>query len=133
MSTTIREDIEKSARGEISYPVLASRLREAGFRRYEVDVATHTAIYQGTGEPLTVKGPEIAGAGAAAAPFHQEGLHEAILANQRKEIDFDGFLERIWRSGVTRYDVDLEMRTITYRGDGGEAYEERIPEAPAGL
>ena len=127
MSTTIREDIEKTAKGEMPYPVLASRLREAGFRRYEVDVRTHTAVYQGTGEPLTVKGPEIAGAGAA-VPFCQEGLREAILANQRKEIDYDSFLERIWRSGVTRYDVDLEARTITYRGDGGEAYEERIPE-----
>ena len=130
MSTTIREDIEKSARGEISYPVLASRLREAGVRRYEVDVANHTAVYQGTGEPLTVKGPEIIGAGAA-APFHREELREAILANQRKEIDYGGFLERIWRSGVTRYDVDLEARTVTYRGDGGEAYEERIPEVPS--
>ena len=131
MSTTIQEDIEKTAKGEMPYPVLASRLREAGFRRYEVDVRTHTAIYQGTGEPLTVKGPEIAGAGAA-VPLHQEGLREAILANQRKEIDYDGFLERIWQSGVTRYDVDLEARTVTYRGDGGEAYEERIPEVSAG-
>lgn len=130
MSTTIQQDIERSARGEISYPVLARRLREAGFRRYEVDVRTHTAVYEGTAEPMTVKGPEIAGAGAA-GPFRQDGLREAILANQRKEIDYDQFLERIWRSGVTRYDVDLEARTVTYRGDGGEAYEERIPDAPA--
>jgi hypothetical protein len=35
------------------------------------------------------------------------------------------------QSGVTRYDVDLEARTITYRGKG-EAYEERIPDVPAG-
>lgn len=131
MSTTIREDIEKSARGEISYPVLARRLREAGVRRYEVDVPTHTAVYYGTGEPLTLKGPEVATAGDA-APFHQEGLREAILASQRKEIDYEQFLERIWRSGVTRYDVDLEARTVTYRGEGGEAYEERIPDIPAG-
>lgn len=130
MSTTIREDIERSARGEISYPVLASRLREAGIRRYEVDVARHTAVYEGTGEPLTIQGPAIAAAGAAAS-FHQEGLREAILANQRKEIDYSQFLERIWRNGVTRYDVDLEARTVTYRGEKGEAYEERIPDVSA--
>lgn len=126
MSTTIQESIAQSARGEIPYPVLARRLREAGFHRYEVDVASHTAIYEGTGEPLTIQGPEISR--AAAVPFDQEGLRKAILANQRKEIDYDQFLERIWRSGVTRYDVDLEARTITYRGQDGEAYEERIPD-----
>jgi uncharacterized protein YbcV (DUF1398 family) len=132
MSTTIQDAIVQAARGEIPYPVLARMLREAGIRRYEVDVPSHTAVYQGVGEPLTIKGPEIATPGAAAAPFHREGLREVILANQRKEIDYDKFLERIWRSGVTRYDVDLEARTITYRGQGGEAYEERIPDVPAG-
>ncbi|HYQ83675.1 MAG TPA: hypothetical protein VEP28_06680, partial [Rubrobacter sp.] len=42
-----------------------------------------------------------------------------------------GPLQRIWQSGVTRYDVDLEARTITYRGQEGEAYEEEIPDVPA--
>lgn len=136
MSMTIQDVIGQGARGEISYPVLAHRLREAGVRRYEVDVPTHTAVYHGTGqgagEPLTLRGPEIATSGAAAAPFHPEGVQAAILASQRREIDYDRFLERIWQSGVTRYDVDLEARTITYRGQGGEAYEERIPDVPAG-
>ena len=129
MNASIQTAIDQSARGEIPYPVLARTLRESGIRTYRVDVATHTAVYQGSGESFTVQGTAVAGPGEPPAAFDAPGLVAALRANQRREIDYDGFLERIWRSGVTSYDVDLEARTVTYRGPGGEAHVERIPDA----
>lgn len=128
MNASIRTAMDQSSRGEISYPVLAKTLREAGIRSYRVDVASHTAVYQGNGETFTINGRAVAGPGEEPPAFDPPGLVAALLANQRREIDYDGFLERIWQSGVTSYDVDLEARTVTYRGQGEEAHVERIPD-----
>ena len=128
MNASIRAAIDQAAQGEIPYPVLAKTLRESGIRTYHVDVATHTAVYQGDEETLTIKGEDVARAGENVPPFDQPGIVAAILASQRREIDFDGFLQRIWRSGVTSYDVDLEARRIAYKGPKGEEHVERIPE-----
>lgn len=128
MNASIRTAIDQSARGEISYPMLAKTLREAGLRSYRVDVASHAAVYQGEVETFTINGRAVAGPGEEPLAFDPPGLVAALLANQRREIDYDGFLERIWRSGVVTYDVDLEGRTVTYRGQGGEAHVERSPD-----
>jgi uncharacterized protein YbcV (DUF1398 family) len=128
MNEPIRAAIDQAAKGEIPYPVLAKTLRESGIRTYHVDVATHTAVYQGDGETFTVKGEGVARAGENTPSFDQPGIVAALLASQLREIDYDGFLQRIWRSGVTSYDVDLEARRITYNGQNGEAHMERIPE-----
>jgi uncharacterized protein YbcV (DUF1398 family) len=127
MNASIRDAIDQAARGEISYPVLAKTLWESGIRAYHVDVATHTAVYQGDGEPFTIKGEGVARAGEKAPAFDQSGVVAAIHASQRRDIDYDGFLQRIWQSGVATYDVDLEARTIIYKGQSGEAHVERIP------
>ena len=128
MNASIQTAIDQAARGEIPYPVLARTLRESGIRTYRVDVATHTAIYQGDGEPLTLRGAAVAGAGEPPPAFDRSGVVAALLANQRRETDYDGFLRQIWQSGVTSYDVDLAARTVTYRGSKGEAHVERIPD-----
>lgn len=100
MNASIRAAIDQAAQGEIPYPVLAKRLRESGIRTYHVDVATHTAVYQGDGEPFTIKGEDVARASEKAPAFNQPGIVAALLATQRREIDYDGFLQRIWQSGV---------------------------------
>lgn len=128
MNASIQTAIDQAARGEIPYPVLAKTLRESGIRTYRVDVASHTAVYQGNGETFTINGRAVAGPGEEPPAFDPPGLVAALLANQRREIDYEEFLERIWRSGVSSYDVDLEARTVTYRGRGGEAHVERIPD-----
>ena len=128
MNALIRAAIDQAAQGEIPYPVLAKTLRESGIRTYHVDVATHTAVYQGDEETFTIKGEDVARAGENAPAFDPSGIVAALLASQRREIDYDGFLQRIWRSGATSYDVDLEARRITYKGQNGEAHVERIPE-----
>lgn len=129
MNASIRAAIDQSARGEISYPVLAKTLRDSGVRTYHVDVAAHTAVYQGDGESFTIQGEDVAGAGEKPPAFDQPGILAALLANRRREIDYDGFLRRIWQSGVTSYDVDLEARTVSYNGQDGEVHVERIPDA----
>lgn len=127
MNETIRTAIEKSAKGEIPYPVLARTLLESGVRSYHVDVATHTAVYRGDGDPFTIQGKAVAIPGEPPTAFQEEKVKAAILANQRREIDYEGFLQRIWQNGTIAYDVDLAERTVTYRGRDGEAYVERIP------
>jgi uncharacterized protein YbcV (DUF1398 family) len=127
MNPTIQTALEQSARGEISYPTLAQILVNAGIRSYHVDVAAHTATYHGEGEPFTHQGQAIAHPQEPPPLFREDALKAAIIANQRKEIDYEEFLRRIWQSGTTVYDVDLEEKTVTYRGRGGEACVERIP------
>jgi hypothetical protein len=37
------------------------------------------------------------------------------------------FLEASWRTGIVRYDVDLDARTVAYQGCNGEEYIEAYP------
>lgn len=66
--------------------------------------------------------------GSADIPaFDREGLIRALRIDQAGESTFPEFLTASWRSGVVRYDVDFERRTVTYYGCNGEEYFESYP------
>jgi uncharacterized protein YbcV (DUF1398 family) len=71
--------------------------------------------------------------GAVDVPAFDKGaLIKAIRIDQAGESTFPEFLDASWRAGVTRYDVDLEARTVTYQGCRGEEYVEAYPAVSIG-
>ena len=75
--------------------------------------------------------PLITGAVDVAA-FDESALIKALRIDQSGESTFHEFLDASWRAGVTRYDVDLEARTVAYQGCRGEEYVEAYPEVSIG-
>ena len=59
--------------------------------------------------------------------FDREGLIRALRIDQAGESTFPEFLTSSWRCGVVRYDVDFEVRKVTYYGCNGEEYLEAYP------
>ena len=64
--------------------------------------------------------------------FNGEALIRALRTDQAGESSFVEFLEAAWRSGVVRYDVDFDARTVAYHGCAGEEYVEAHPEVGTG-
>ena len=66
--------------------------------------------------------------GAVDVPsFDEKSLIGALRVDQAGKSTFPEFLDASWRSGVVRYDVDLEARTVAYQGSNGEEYIEAYP------
>jgi uncharacterized protein YbcV (DUF1398 family) len=60
-------------------------------------------------------------------PFDREALIRALRTDQAGESTFPEFLASAWRAGVVQYDVDFELRAVTYYGSDGEEYVEAYP------
>lgn len=70
--------------------------------------------------------------GAVDVPrFDEEALIKALRVDQAGESTFPEFLNATWLAGVVRYDVDLEARTVAYKGCNGEEYIEAYPAVTA--
>jgi uncharacterized protein YbcV (DUF1398 family) len=59
--------------------------------------------------------------------FDREAVIVALQADQSGQTTFPEFLTAVWSTGVTGYVVDLEQRTVTYRGIDNATYVERYP------
>ena len=71
--------------------------------------------------------------GAVDVPaFDEAALIKALRIDQAGESTFPEFLDATWLAGVTRYDVDLETRTVSYQGCRGEEYVEAYPAVSIG-
>ena len=66
------------------------------------------------------------------APSTGGGHLRALHIYQAGESTIPEFLARSWRSGVVRYDVDFEERTVTWFGCNGEEYLEAYPAVDVG-
>jgi uncharacterized protein YbcV (DUF1398 family) len=67
--------------------------------------------------------------GAVDVPaFDESALIKALRVDQAGESTFPEFLDVSWRAGGTRYEVDLEVRTVVYQGCRGDEYIETYPE-----
>ena len=124
----IEAAIVRARQSEVTYPQFVELLSEAGVRTYSVDVPSHTIVYRNGEETHTEQGLQVAPEDAwALARFDESGVKAAIAYNQQGKGDYLTFLQQIWASGVTEYDVDLGERTVSYRGAAGETYVEAIP------
>jgi uncharacterized protein YbcV (DUF1398 family) len=59
--------------------------------------------------------------------FDRDAVIDALRTDQAGDSTFSEFLTALWSAGVTGYVVDLEQRTVTYRGTDNATYVETYP------
>jgi uncharacterized protein YbcV (DUF1398 family) len=106
------------------FPYLAETLRRAGVIRNTWTLPACQSLYWTEDGPVAVTGAPLVSGAADVPAFDREGLIRALRIDQAGESAFPEFLESSWRSGVVRFDVDFEARTVSYYGANGEQYVE---------
>jgi uncharacterized protein YbcV (DUF1398 family) len=85
------------------------------------------SLYLTAAGPVVMQGDPLV-TGAADVPlFDEKALIKALRIDQAGESNFPEFLSATWQAGVVRYDVDFNVRAVTYYGCNGEAYTEPYP------
>ncbi|MFJ3639946.1 DUF1398 family protein [Streptomyces sp. NPDC090108] len=106
------------------FPYLAEALRRAGVTHCVMTVPAGTMLYLTDAGAVLAQGEPLTGGMTEVAPFDREALIAALRADQAGETAFPEFVRGCWQAGVVRYDVDLDARTCTYHGAGGDRYVE---------
>jgi uncharacterized protein YbcV (DUF1398 family) len=114
------------------FPYLAEALRRAGVTRNVWFLPACQSIYLTSNGPVVMQGQPLVSGTADIPAFDREGLIKALRIDQAGESTFPEFLAASWHSGVVRYDVDFEGRTVTYYGCNGEEYAEAYPPVDIG-
>jgi len=109
------------------FPYLAEALRRAGVSRNIWSLPACQSIYLTTNGPVVMQGQPLVSGAADIPAFDRDGLIRALRIDQAGESTFLEFLDASWRSGIVRYDVDFDNRTVTYYGCNGEEYVEAYP------
>jgi uncharacterized protein YbcV (DUF1398 family) len=106
------------------FPVLAEVLRQAGIRRNEWTLPAGQTVYvTDAGAVVQPVAPLICAISEVPA-FDRDAVIDALRADQAGHTTFLEFLTAIWSAGVTGYVVDLDRRTVTYRGIDDSTYVE---------
>ena len=114
------------------FPYLAEVLRQAGVTRNVWSLPSCQSLFLTEDGHVVMQGNPLI-TGAVDVPAFDEGaLIKALRIDQAGESTFPEFLDAAWRAGVTRYDVDLEARTVNYQGCRGEEYVEAYPAVSIG-
>jgi uncharacterized protein YbcV (DUF1398 family) len=111
------------------FPYLAETLRQAGVTRNVWFLPSCQSLYLTEDGPVVIQGVPLVSGAVEVPEFDREGLITALRTDQAGKSTFPEFLEASWRSGVVRYDVDFQARTVSYFGCNGEQYVERYPAA----
>jgi uncharacterized protein YbcV (DUF1398 family) len=106
------------------FPYLAEVLRQAGVTRNLWSLPSCQSLYVTNSGVVAVPGTPLVSGATDVPAFDRETLIRALRADQAGESTFPEFLAASWNSGVVRYDVDLEKRTVAYYGYNGEEYAE---------
>jgi uncharacterized protein YbcV (DUF1398 family) len=109
------------------FPYLAEVLRKAGVRRNLWSLPSAQSLYLTQDGPVVMQGNPLVTGVVDVPPFDEAALIRALRVDQAGESTFPQFLEASWKAGVVAYDVDLEARTVVYRGCNGEEYVEAYP------
>jgi uncharacterized protein YbcV (DUF1398 family) len=123
---TVREALVQGAaiRPRVGgFPYLAECLRRAEVRHVDVALPTASAVYVLPTGVVLKQGAEL----EVVAPFDEAALIAAIRADQAGQTTYEQFVASSWAAGVVAYQVDLDVRTCTYRGARGEQYVEHYP------
>lgn len=109
------------------FPYLAETLRRAGVTRNLWYLPACQSLYLTDLGPVAVPGESLISGMAEVPPFDRDALIVALRSDQAGNSTFPEFLTASWKAGIVRYDVDLNARTCTYYGAGGESYVESYP------
>lgn len=125
-TTTMREALEGSAAGRLTFPQAVGMLIGAGVESYFVDFARGTdTFYMPDGrthvEAFTLPSAPIAD------EFNAAEVVTAIRAAQADTIRYPEFVERVRKAGVTAYWTFIAGRRVIYFGRKGEFHIEEFP------
>ena len=109
------------------FPHLAETLRRAGVHTNTWELPAMQSRYDTDLGAVVVQGEPLIDGMSDVAPFDRVALIAALRADQAGETTFADFAAAAWRAGVISYVVDLDNRTCTYVGLGGETYVEDYP------
>ena len=109
------------------FPHLAEVLRRAGVTRNIWSLPSAQSLFLTQDGPVVMQGQPLVTGVVDVAGFDEQALIKALRVDQAGESTFPEFLEASWRAGVVAYDVDLEGRTVAYKGCNGEEYIEAYP------
>jgi uncharacterized protein YbcV (DUF1398 family) len=109
------------------FPYLAEVLRKAGVTRNVWSLPSCQSLFLTKKGPVVMQGDPLVHGAVDIPAFDEEALVKALRVDQAGESTFPEFLNASWRAGVVRYDVDFEVRTVTYQGCNGEEYIEAYP------
>jgi uncharacterized protein YbcV (DUF1398 family) len=109
------------------FPVLAEVLRQAGIRRNEWTLPAGQTVYVTDDGAVVEPATPVISATSEVPAFDRGAVIDALRTDQAGRSSFSEFLTAIWSAGVTGYVVDLERRTVTYRGIDNATYVETYP------
>ena len=113
------------------FPYLAEVLRKAGVTRNVWSLPSCQSLYLTQEGPVVMQGAPLVNGAVDVPPFDEEALIKALRVDQAGQSTFPEFLNAAWLAGVVRYDVDLEARTVAYKGCNDEEYIEAYPAVTA--
>ena len=115
------------------FPYLAECLRRSGVTRNLWHLPSCQSLYLTHLGPVAMPGTPLASGPVDVPVFDREALISALRTDQAGESPFPEFLAASWRAGVVSYDVDFELRKVSYVGADEECYIEEYPpvELPA--
>jgi uncharacterized protein YbcV (DUF1398 family) len=109
------------------FPHLAEFLRKAGVTRNIWSLPSGQSLFLTEHGPVVMQGAPLVTGAVDVPAFDEKALIRALRLDQAGDSSFPEFLEATWRSGVVRYDVAFEARTVAYQGCHGEEYIEAYP------
>ena len=109
------------------FPVLAEVLRQAGIHRNEWTLPAGQTVYVTDAGAVVEPATPVISAISEVPTFDRDAVIDALRTDQAGHSTFPEFLTAIWSAGVTRYFVDLDRRTVTYRGIDDSTYVETYP------
>lgn len=114
------------------FPFMAEVFRRAGITRNLWSLPSCQSVFLTKfGTVVIQEQPLIAGI-ADVPKFNREALIKALRLDQAGDSSFPEFLKASWEAGVVGYDVDFELRRVTYLGALGECYTEEYPAVTLG-
>lgn len=109
------------------FPYLAEVLRQVGVVRNIWSLPSCQSLYLTKEGPVILQGTPLVHGVVDVPAFDEAALIKALRLDQAGESTFPEFLKATWQAGVVRYDVNLEVRTVTYQGCNDEEYIEAYP------
>ena len=109
------------------FPVLAEVLRQAGIHRNEWTLPAGQTVYVTDAGAVVLPATPVISAITEVPAFDRDAVIDALRADQAGHSTFPEFLTAIWSAGVTGFVIDLDGRTVTYRGIDDSTYVETYP------
>jgi len=118
------DEINNAYVGATSYPEIVRNLIALGVESYTVDAATDVTVFR-IANGVTVTRYSNDEFRVPARDFDGSEVKNAIVANQKGESDYHGFMDHIARAGVRLYEATLigGNKRVEYFGIGDSHVE----------